>query len=55
MILEKWEKASNEGVEIITMGDTNLNYMRWDISPALMNSYDRCKKTNDTSSKGPNS
>ena len=27
------------------MGDYNLNYLRWDITPNLMNSYDRQKKT----------
>ena len=26
------------------MGDINLNYLRWDISPQNMNSYDRVKK-----------
>ena len=26
------------------MGDTNLNFLRWDVSPAMMNSYDRAKK-----------
>ena len=40
-IIDMWVKASQEGLEIITMGDTNLNSLRWDIPEASMNSYDR--------------
>ena len=41
---DKWEQANEEGKEIITMGDLNLNYLRWDVQPKSMNSYDRLKK-----------
>ena len=43
-IIEKWEKATDEGKEIITMGDMNLNYLRWEVQPAGSNSYDKLKK-----------
>ena len=40
MFIKKWEKAMQEDLEIISMGDTNLNYFRWNISNQDMNSYD---------------
>ena len=43
-IINKWELASSEDKEIITLGDLNLNCLRWDLQPAEMNSYDRYKK-----------
>ena len=30
--------------EIISTGDFNLNYLRWEVSQNTMNSYDRQKK-----------
>ena len=43
-ILEKWELANSEEKEIITLGDLHLNYLRWELQPEQMNSYDRQKK-----------
>ena len=43
-IIDKWEQATAEGKEIITMGDLNLNYLCWEVQPEGMNSYDRIKK-----------
>ena len=44
MILTKWEKAIEEGRELITMGDINLNCLRWNLPPHQNNSYDLLKK-----------
>ena len=43
-ILSKWEKAMEEDRELITMGDFNLNLLRWDIPAHQKNSYDALKK-----------
>ena len=40
LILQKWEKAISENKEIITLGDINLNTLRWDVSPHLKSSYE---------------
>ena len=48
-MIQKWELASSEGLEIISMGDTNLNYNRWNIQASEMNSYDRTNKPMSTS------
>ena len=42
-IIDNWEKANSKGHEVISMGDTNLNSLRWDIQANNMNSYDRIK------------
>ena len=42
-IIIKWEKAIKEEVEIITMGDLNLNTLRWDTPQHLKSQYDRTK------------
>ena len=44
-IINKWELANAEDKEIITVGDLNLNCLRWDLQPSQRNSYDRYKKT----------
>ena len=43
LIIDKWEQAIKEEREIITMGDMNLNYLRWETPTHLKNSYDRMK------------
>ena len=43
-IIQKWEAAIAEKKQIISMGDYNLNLLRWDIEQNKMNSYDRQKK-----------
>ena len=43
-IIDKWERATEEGNEIITIGDINLNYLRWEVEPKEMNNYDILKK-----------
>ena len=43
-VIEKWEAANEEGFEVITMGDTNLIFFRWDLNLGLMNSYNWIKK-----------
>ena len=43
-IILKWEKALKEEVEIKTMGDLNLNTLRWDIPQNLKTQYDRTKE-----------
>ena len=40
-ILSKWELAAQEQVEIITMGDLNLNSLSWKLSEAQKSSQDR--------------
>ena len=54
-VIEKWEKAILEDKEILTMGDINLNTLRWDISIEAMNSYDKMKrKKHDRVTKNKN-
>ena len=43
-IIKKWETAILEEKEIITMGDFNLNSLRWDLQETEKNSYDRLKE-----------
>ena len=43
-IILKWEKAIEEGGEIITLGDLNLNTLRWDVPQHLKTQYDRTKQ-----------
>ena len=43
-IVSKWEQALTEGKEIITMGDFNLNTLRWDVPQHQMSQYDRTKQ-----------
>ena len=41
--IEKWEMAIEEGLEIITMGDHNLDKKSWDKNPQDMNPYENAK------------
>ena len=41
LILRKWESAMTEGKEIISLGDFNLNTLRWDIPFHEKTSYEK--------------
>ena len=41
IILEKWELATREQKEILTMGDINLNKLSWDKDKKDMNPYEK--------------
>ena len=44
-ILDKWQIATNEGLEILTMGDCNLNRLTWDIKTEQLDIYDRSRES----------
>ena len=43
-ILDKWEVALEEGIEILTMGDLNLDKNSWDKRPEDRNPYENAKQ-----------
>ena len=45
LILSKWQKANETGLEIITLGDLNLNTMRWDTPPPSRTSYENQQRS----------
>ena len=42
-VLEKWERAITEELEIITLGDLNLNMLRWETPISQKTSYERAQ------------
>ena len=44
-ILDKWMTATNEGLEILTLGDINLNRMTWDLPTEQLDIYDKSRES----------
>ena len=42
-VIQKWEQAMSENVEIITCGDLNLNKLEWNKPEAMKNDYEKAK------------
>ena len=44
-IIERWSTANNEQREVITLGDTNLDSLKWDTPIELMSTFDKQRNT----------